>query len=155
MQNCHTLHTKWYSLSRWVIASISVPQTTKSTVALKEHTLWWGWLWHHHTDDRCINTSYTLKHYCKDFTMDELIINITAHHRKICVHLTVEKTLSFWWKPPDQTVKKWDNSTEARWLGETTEPKESMSSTREGVHPQRVFWEYLKPVQESWRAMKV
>ena len=37
------------SLSRWVTARLVSSETTKSTVAFKEHTLWW--LWCHHTDD--------------------------------------------------------------------------------------------------------
>ena len=44
MQKCYTQHTEWHSLSRWVTARLVSSETTKSTVTLKEHTLWWGWI---------------------------------------------------------------------------------------------------------------
>ena len=58
MQKCYVQHTEWHSLSRWVTARLLSSERTKSTVALKEHRLWWGC--HHHTHERCLNTSYTL-----------------------------------------------------------------------------------------------
>ena len=114
MQKCYTQHTEWHSLSRWVTARLVSSETTKSTVTLKEHTLWWWW--HHHTDDRCFSTSYTLS------------ITLKTSHGWTCHphNSTLEKDLCppYWGEnsvtlriSSDQTVKKWGYSTWAQVVG--------------------------------------
>ena len=102
------------SLSRWVTARLVSSETTKSTVTLKEHTLW-RW-WHHHTDDRCFSTSYTLSITLKTS------YGWTCHqHNSILVK---DLCPPYWGENSvtlrncsDQTVKKWGNSTWAQVVG--------------------------------------
>ena len=152
-QNCYTLHTKWYSLSRWVITRLVSSETTKSTVALKEHTLWW--LWHHHTDDRCFSTSYT-----RSITLKTLYGGTYHQHDS-----TLEKDAcpSYWGENfvilrncSDQTVKKWGNSTWGQVVGRDNWTYGTNElSTRAGKCIHREFsentWNKFKKAEEQWR----
>ena len=102
------------SLSRWVTARLVSSEMTKSTMTLKEHTLWWRR--HHHTDDRCFSTSYTLS------------ITLKTSHGWTCHqhNSTLEKDLClpYWGENSftlrnhsDQIVKKWGYSTWAQVVG--------------------------------------
>ena len=102
------------SLSRRVTARLVSSETTESTVTLKEHTLWWRW--HHHTDDRCFSTSYTLS------------ITLKTSHGWTCHphNSMLEKDLCppYWGENSftlrnhsDQIVRKWGYSTWAQVVG--------------------------------------